>query len=343
MNDIKQFLKSEKSFTLHGNIPRTFRKRQVIVHSPGILLSCDLAEYQHISQYNSNIRYLFFLIDCFSRKLEIIPLHNKKGLTISRSLHKFLMKSNHNFKYLWTDEGTDFNNKNVQKVCEKYNIKMYHVHNRRHKACICERSIRTIKQKISKIMTHFNTYNYLSYLNDIVASYNNSPHRSLMGKTPNEIDSITNPDQLKKMLAKMIARKHTYYGNINKRRYKLDISSKNDLAVGSYVRLLTNSAESVFAKSYLPIYTIEIFQVHRICNNSKPTVYYLRDLNGELINGLVYRQELKECTLPTHFDIEQILETRINTKTGKKEFLIKYKDYPDTFNEWVDENSLTPI
>ena len=109
------------------------------------------------------------------------------------------------------------------------------------------------------------------------------------------------------------------------------------------MRLLTNTAESIFAKSYLPIYTIEIFQVDRICNNSKPTVYYLRDLNGELIKGMVYRQELKECTVPFYFDIESILETRINTKTGKKEFLIKYKGYPDTFNEWVNENSLTPI
>lgn len=343
MDDIKQFLKGEKSFTLHDNVPRTFRKRQVIVQAPGILLSCDLAEMQHISQYNSNVRYLLFLIDCFSRKLEVIPLLNKKGLTVAKALEDFLKKSNHNFRYIWSDEGTDFWNKNVQKVCEKHNIKLYHVFSRRHKACICERSIRTIKHKMSRIMTHFNTYNYITHLPKIILSYNNSPHRSLMGKTPNEVDLMTNPEQLKKLLAKMISRKQSYYGSINSKRYKLDASLKNVLALNSYVRLLTNSAESKFAKSYSPIYTTEIFQIDKICKKGNPIVYYLRDLNGEKINGLVYRQEIKECLLPDHFDIEKILKSRINTKTGVKELFVKYDGYPDNFNEWRAESSILAI
>ena len=343
MHDINHFLKGEKSYTKHDNVPRTFRKRQVMVSRPGVLLSCDLADMQHISQYNSDIRYLLFLIDCFSRKLEIIPLNNKKGSSVANGIESFLKKSNHNYLLMWSDEGSDFYNKNVLKVCKKYNIKMYHVLNRRHKACICERSIRTVKLKMSRIMTHFNSYNYIIHLPKIISSYNNSPHKSLIGKTPNEVDKMTDPNQIKALFNKMITRKHTYYGSINNRRYKLDSSLKNDLKVNSYVRLLTNFAESLFAKSYTPIYTDEIFQIERICNKSNPIVYYLKDLNGEKIDGIVYRQEIKECLLPDHFNIEKILKNRINPKTKVKEFLVKYEGYPDSFNEWVTQSNIISI
>ena len=90
--DVKEYLSRQISFTRHGNVPKKFIKRRVFVkEGPGFLLSGDLADMTvELKEHNDNVRFLFFLIDCFSRKLWVFPLENKKGTTIAKKLDKFL-------------------------------------------------------------------------------------------------------------------------------------------------------------------------------------------------------------------------------------------------------------
>lgn len=340
LKDIKDFLKTQISHSRHGCVPKTFRKRMVIVTRPGLLLSSDLADMTNIKQHNEGYCYLLFLIDCFSRKLHIVPLRDKKGATVAKALDEYLSNTSHSYVRYWVDRGTEWYNKNVEAVCKKHNIKMYSVHNYSVKAAFAERAIRTIKSKLYKIFTHFNTYNYLKYLSCLVESYNNSRHRGLIGLTPNQVHTLRDERLLDDLASKMVKQKQTNYGCINSRRWQLDHSMRDILVEGTYVRLVISEVEGLFHKSYLPIYTQEIFTIDKVNREGNPITYTLKDLNSQPIKGMVYRNEIKETVKPEVFDIEKIVRKKYCKKTKRHMVLVKFAGYTDEFNQWIASDDL---
>ena len=343
LKDVKTFLQTQKAHTRHGNVPHTYRKRIVIINAPGKLLSSDLADMSNIKDYNEGYRYLAFFIDCFSRKLDIIALKNKLGVTMAKALDEHLRGSGQNYTHLWVDLGTEYYNSHVKKICSKHNVTMYSVHNNRVKAAYAERAIRSIKSKLYKIFTHFNTYNYTRYLKDVLDAYNNGPHKGLMGMTPNYVHGITDKKLLAELTEKMTRQKITNYGSINRRRWQLDLSHRDVLAEGTHVRLLTNKAEQIFNKSYEAIYTQEVFIVDSIRKEGGVIAYSLKDLQGEPILGIAYRNELKQASLPTHYEIEKVIRRKLCKKTNKQLALVKYMGYSDKFNQWIPAENVVGI
>ena len=62
------------------------------------------------------------------------------------------------------------------------------------KANFCERVQRTIKTVLYRMMRQTRSYRYIDNLEDIVNNYNNAPHRSLNGLSPNEITKDNEAD-----------------------------------------------------------------------------------------------------------------------------------------------------
>ena len=319
IKDVKNFLKTQESHTLHGVVPKKYLKRRVSVRGPGHLLSSDLADMTNEARKsNSMFRYLIFIIDCFSRKLSVIPIKDKRGSTVASELDKYLSSSQYSYKLLWTDQGAEYMNSHTKKVCEKHGVKLYHVYNRRFKACYSERAIRTVKQKLFKILTHFNTNDFISYLDDVVSAYNDSPHRGLLGLTPNKVHEMKDPEEIKSLELKQFDQKLTNYGSsIKHQNSRINFSQRDILPEGTYVRLLSNVSEEQFHKSYKAIFTIEIFEIDCVVKET-PVLYYLKDLAGERIKGVVYRNEIVPVSLPEYYPIEKILESKICPKTKKK-------------------------
>ena len=47
-------------------------------------------------------------------------------------------------------------------------------------------------------------------------------------------------------------------------------------------------------------------------------------------------EEMLQCHLKAdHYEIETIVKTRINPKTHKEEYLVKFKGYAEKDNEWL--------
>merc|ERR1712240_702548 len=101
---------------------------------------------------------------------------------------------------------------------------------------------------------------------------------------------LTDVDEIKERKKTQLAQKLKNYGAITKRQLKNKISSTEALAEGTHVRLLLGKTEGVFRKSYLPIFTKEIFVIDKVVKKF-PFTYYLRDLLNFPIEGLVYREE----------------------------------------------------
>ena len=75
---------------LHKLIIRKFKKGKV--HSSFInnIWGADLAVMQLISKFNKGFRFLLCVIDIYSKYAWVIPLKNKKGITIINAFQKIL-------------------------------------------------------------------------------------------------------------------------------------------------------------------------------------------------------------------------------------------------------------
>lgn len=80
--------------------------------------------------------------------------------------------------------------------------------------------------------------------------------------------------------------------------------------MGDLVRLQSSSrTQNRFQKAYHTLNTEEIFKVYRVDRTQAIPTYYVKDLDGEIIEGAFYREELIKTTLPDHFQVD-VLKTR---------------------------------
>ena len=63
---------------------------------------------------------------------------------------------------------------------------------------------------------------------------------------------------------------------------------------------------------------------------TRPTIYKLRDLNGELIQGGFYEEELQKTKYSDTYLVEKIIR-----KKGDQVF-VKWLGFADKYNQWID-------
>ena len=67
---------------LHKPIIKKFQKRKVHAAFTDNIWGADLADIQLLSRYNKGIRFLLYVIDIFSKYAWVVPLKDKKGVSI---------------------------------------------------------------------------------------------------------------------------------------------------------------------------------------------------------------------------------------------------------------------
>ena len=70
----------------------------------------DLADIQLLSKFNKVFRFLFWFIDIFSKYAWVIPLKDKKGISIVNAFQIILKESNRKPNKIWVDKGSEFYN-----------------------------------------------------------------------------------------------------------------------------------------------------------------------------------------------------------------------------------------
>ena len=333
IKDIKNFLKTQDSYTLHKLAPKKFKfYRKVLAPMPKYFLSLDLIDMQKYSQYNDGVKYLIFLIDIFSRKIFVYPIFNKNKFEILKSLkHFFNLKINQNYIRIYSDlEGGLYSNLVLNFLKEK-NIILYSNSTKEVKNSIAEANLKHLKKKIYKFLTHYNINRYIDFLPQIISGINNTSKRIFKNKflTPNILHLIKNRDFLKKQFHLM------YSDSINTFSKKKNIHL---LKKYSYVRISLLNRTNIFSKSFEKVNSGEIFQIYDIDKSQYPFLYKLRDLSGEEILGSFYKDELTEVILKNEYKI-RILKTKID-ENNKKIYYVNYINYPKKFNEWISENQL---
>ena len=132
---------------------------------------------QLISNFNKRTSFLLCAIDIFSKYAWVIPLKDKKGISIVNAFQKILKESDRKPNKIWVDKGSEFYNNSFKKWLKDNDIEMYSTNNE-GKSVIAERFIRTLKTKIYKYMTSISKNVYIDKLDDIVNECNNTYHRT---------------------------------------------------------------------------------------------------------------------------------------------------------------------
>ena len=139
---------------LHKPIIKKFEKRKVHAAFKDNIWGADLADMQLLSRYNKGIRFSLCVIDVFSKYAWVVPLKDKKGLSIVKAFQITLKQSNRKPNKIWVDKGSEFYNASFKKWLQDDDIVIYSTH-KEGKSVVAERFIRTLKSKTYKYMIQY--------------------------------------------------------------------------------------------------------------------------------------------------------------------------------------------
>ena len=253
---------------LHKPVIKKFNKRKVYSQFKDNIWGVDLADMQSVSRKNKGIKYLLCAIDLYSKYAFVIPLKDKKGISIVNAFNK-IKQFNRKPNNICVDQGGEFYNNVFKKWLSDNDIIMYSTYNE-GKSVVAERFIRTLNNKLYKHMTATGKNVYYDVLDDVVNKYNNTKH-SIIKMKPIDVKD-------------------------NNKRVYIDEHNEKDsrFKVGDRVRI--SKFKNIFAKGYTPNLSKEIFIVDKI-NDTVPYTYNIKDLNGEEIIGSFYDRELQKSIL----------------------------------------------
>ena len=234
----------------------------------GNIWGVDLADLQLSKQFNQGFKVLLCIIDIFSKYTSVVPLKDKKRVSIVDAFQKILEDSNRSDakskrvkpNKIWVDKGSEFYNNSLNKWSKDNDIEIYSIHNERN-------IIRTLKSKIYQYMTSLSKYVYIDKLDDIVSEYNDTYHRTIKMK-PIDVKDNTYID------------------------FKKESNDKDPkFKVGDHAKI--SKYKNIFTEGYMPNWSEEVFVVSKI-KSTVPWIYVIIELNGEEMIGTFYEKELQK-------------------------------------------------
>lgn len=114
--------------------------------------------------------------------------------------------------------------------------------------------------------------------------------------------------------------------------------------VNDYVRI--SRTKNTFERGYEKNFSEEIFVVKRVTQRQGIYTYVLQDLNGEVIDGFFYTEELtrvgkERLGKDQKFEIEEILQTKGRGKS--KQYFVKWRGWPISFASWVAASDIEKV
>ena len=313
--DVKSWWMGEFTPTLHKPARRKFLRNPIIVETIDQQWEADLVDMQEFKKHNNGFRFILNVIDCLSKYAWAIPLKDKTADSICEGFKKIFLERRFPI-YIRTDQGKEFLNKKFKQFLKELGVHHFTSKNKDIKCAIVERFNRTLKTRMHKFFTAKGTRNWIKNLDDFVAAYNDSFHRTIK-RTPNQAMESKNDDLFK-----------TIYGVDNVEQIKSKKAS--NLEINDDVRLAYD--KKPFDKSYYPNWTDVKEKIKDISIKPNKPMYKLENKDQTF-----YPEQIQKVT-GNVFRVEKVLRTR--KRNGKKQLLIKWINYPENYNSWIDENDL---
>lgn len=173
----------------------------------------------------------------------------------------------------------------------------------------------------------------MDILQDVVRSINDTPNRSLNGRTPS---SVTRENEEEVRLDAYLVRQKN---NVRVPRVKKKSSKPRrrrkpfTFKIGDQVRI--THLKRTFQRDYDQTYTEEIFTIREHFVSQDIPIYKLKDMLGDPIQGTFYASELQKVSKDenTIWRIDKILRKR--KVRGKEEVLVRWLGWPKKFDSWI--------
>ena len=294
-----------------------YRKRELFQADVGYMR-------QENSDASGGFKYLFTVIDCFTKYAWIYPMKVNNCKTVTECFEDVLNKCGRKPERLNTDRGSEVKCKAFKKYMKDMNIHHYFSYSDR-KCPIVERFIQSIKELIYKICAEQRTHDWVSILDQAMKIYLNREHGTTK-MSPTEAEKDENQQIL---LQTYIKKYDEMGGKPEKAKFK----------VGDTVRIYYG--RRVFNRAYDEQFTREYFTIAEVLHNLPVIRYRLKDYSGEPIIGSFFQNELvayKHSLNGADDFWEGIpIAEKTNRRTKKKQYKIHYVGWPDKYDEWIDE------
>ena len=253
---------------------RNYPTNKIVYNHIDEIWSIDLADMiDYKISNNKGFRYIFVIIDNFSKYLFAIPLKNKYSQTITNEFSNILTKSKRKPIKLESDRGSEFYNSIFQNFLKSKNIQHYS-RNTDKGSSIAERVIRTLRNLLKKPIFLAGNADWLTELPSFIKQYNNTIHHSIK-MTPVQASKKSNEKAV--------------FGNLRDDRQK----QKPKFKLGDLVR--TADIKRVFSKGDSTNYSYKLYTITEIIHNTIPS--YRIDYFPERYN--------EHLILPTKLSLEE--------------------------------------
>lgn len=312
--NLRKELQSISAYTLHRERKSPRKRNPFFIYKKRQQVQIDLIDISSLAPQNDNVRFLFSSIDMFTKKAYLQPMTDKRASSTVKAIELMLIFYEQAPEEILSDRGTEFKNSLVSKFLNERKIR-HRFTNSDIKCAGVERFNKTIQGKIYIYLTHNKTLRYIDKLDDLVSSYNATPHTTIE-LSPNRAEIERFGEFVRGKLFEFYTR-----GSLFQQRKKF--------RPGDFVRISIN--RSKFQRSYGKTQKYEIFEIESVNEHLPIPMYFIRSLyDGEVIEGGFYESEL----VPV-----QCLRIKILKKKGART-LVQWNDDPDQIKSWVDSETI---
>ncbi|KAL3081145.1 hypothetical protein niasHS_012666 [Heterodera schachtii] len=241
--DVQNYLATQRTYTLHRQAKRRYRRLPTLAPGLHTEWQADLAIFDRLAKQNRGYKYLLVCIDTLSRQVFVEPVKTKTSTNMIIAFGRIFKRSKYIPWKVLTDQGKEFTARAVHHFFRAKDVEHFcMLTSPQFHAGMAERANRSIKERLYRYFTERNTYNWIDVVQDIVRAINHSPNSSI-GMRPADVN-FKNAEALRQKL-------HNAAENVVRRqpRYR----------VGDRVRI--EKYKHVFKKGYLPRFTNELFTV----------------------------------------------------------------------------------
>ena len=271
MNEKKEIVKE-----IFSPVIKKFDRIKIIPHYKDECWSIDLIDRASLSKYNKNYKFIFTVIDNYTKYAWAIPLKDKSGKSTTAAFKKLIETSKRKPDKIWSDRGKEFHNKRFLDFLKQNEIQIYSTHSDL-KAVFVERFNRTLLDLIKEPMYIEGKACWLNHLDTAMEKYNIRVHGTTK-MTPFEMS--TNQ--------KLIPNNTEGALRIKFKNTEGALRKQPKFQVGDYVRV--PDKRNLYSKVYTTNWNRELFKIHKI-NPTNPVTYGLVDENNEQIEGKYYEQD----------------------------------------------------
>ncbi len=346
--EVRKALLKEEHIAVMKDSPRKSESVRVIAPRRFYLFDTDVGMFRR-DIISDNDGYVAFLvvIDAFSKFLWCKALKKITSKTVADAFENVLKESEKVCTNCRSDLGPEYQGHEFQSLMKKYKINHFFATGPR-KACLAERVVQTVKQKISKYLMYHNTWTWYKILDDITYSYNNTVHSGI-----NMIPAKVTEAEEMKVWHELYEKNFAYYYKVpnpkqkiedqeDKKLIKKPIHRYNDSAnykfkLGDRVRV--NVLRYKFIRKYSQQWSNEIFTVVDRFSREEKNMYKIKDFNNELISGSFFQNELMKAIVDRN-TVYRI--SRIHKRT-KDKYLVSWQGWSRKFDSWIDKDEIQDI